>query len=89
MVRLVFSQMADAGLAKILPDVNRQAGFRDSLRYYLVRELPSRRQVMLGTDRLIWAIAYWNNVRVVWEEDGDVIRIWHIGSLALDDPDRF
>ena len=89
MVRLVFSEMAETGLAKILPEASRRTGFRDSLKYYLRKNLTSKRQVLEGSGRLIWAIAYWNRVRVVWEVDGDVIRIWHIGNLAPDDPDRF
>jgi hypothetical protein len=88
MVRVVFSEFAEAGLAQFMSDENRRNGLRESLKFYLKRDLIPRRQILITENRFIWASPYWNDMRIVWERDENLIRVWHIGKLSVLDDDR-
>jgi hypothetical protein len=91
MVRVVFSEMAPAGLQREMPDEGKRNGLKEGLKFYLKREIPKRRFFHSDDSRPRWVSPYWNDLRVVWEEDvgSETIYVWIVGKLSPYDPDRF
>ena len=70
LVRVVFSELADAGLRRLFPDDHMYNNLRQSIRWRLLRDPDGLEDGMNVADgisgRLMFILPHWNDIRILW-----------------------
>jgi hypothetical protein len=83
-----FSEIAYAGMARIMPDESRRKSLEAAIKFYVVTKAPSesrRCPAFKDIDTYIWPFWTW---QILYEPRSDEFFVWHVSASNRASPDN-